>query len=60
MLYGAKYWVTNKQHIHRMIVAEMRTLRWMSGKSRKEKIRKESIHRSLGVTPIDDKMMKVE
>ena len=56
MLYGVKCWVTNKQHIHKMSVAEMRMLRWMSGKTRKDKIRNKSIRGSLGVTPIGDKM----
>ena len=34
----------------------MRMLRWMSDKTRKDKIRNEFIHGSLGVVPIGDKM----
>ncbi len=56
MLYGAECWAANKQHVHKMSVAEMRMLRWMSGKTRKDRIRNESIRGSLGVAPIGDKM----
>ncbi|MES6371410.1 hypothetical protein U6J70_12350, partial [Cutibacterium acnes] len=56
MLYGVECWATNKQQVHKMSVAEMRMLRWMSGKTRKDKIRNEFIRGSLGVAPIGDKM----
>lgn len=56
MLYGAECWATNKQQVHKMSVAEMRMLRWMSGNTRKNKIRNEFIRGSLGVAPIGDKM----
>lgn len=54
MLYGAECWATNKQHIHKMSVAEMRMLRWMNGKTRKDRIRND--RGSLSVAPIGDKM----
>lgn len=41
-----------------MNVAKMRILRWMSGKTINDRIVNESINRSLGVAPIDDKMRK--
>ena len=56
MLYGAKSWAANKQQVHKMSVVEMRMLRWMSGKTRKDKIRNEFISGSLGVASIGDKM----
>lgn len=56
MLYGAKCWATNKQQVHKMSVAEMRMLRWMSGKTKKDKIMNEFIRGSLEVAPIGDKM----
>ena len=56
MFYGVECWATNKQQVHKMSVAEMRMLRWMSGKTRKDRIRNESIGGSLGVAPIGDKM----
>lgn len=56
MLYGAKCWIANKQHIHKMSVVEMRLLRWMSSKTRNDRIRNESIRKSLSVAPTGDKM----
>ena len=35
MLYGTKYWVIKKQHIHKTNVFEMSMLRWISGNTRK-------------------------
>ena len=56
MLYGAECWAANKQQVHKMSVAEMRMLRWMCGKTRKDKIKNEFIRGNLGVAPIGDKM----
>ncbi|KAL4198985.1 hypothetical protein AMTRI_Chr03g48830 [Amborella trichopoda] len=56
LLYGAVCWAEKKQYTHRMSVAEMRMLRWMSGKTRRDRIRNESIRENLGVAPIGDKM----
>lgn len=56
MLYGVKCWAANKQQVHKMSVAEMRMLRWMSGKTKKDKIRNEFIRGNLGTAPIGDKM----
>ena len=36
MPYGIDCWAIKKQHISKMSAAEMRMLRWMSGKTRKE------------------------
>ena len=41
MTYGAKCWPIKKQHMQKMDVAEMRMLRWMCSKTRKDKIRNE-------------------
>ena len=56
MLYGAECWAVKEQHIQKMSVAEMRMLRWMSGKTRKDKIRNEIIRENLKVRPICEKM----
>ncbi|KAL4188164.1 hypothetical protein AMTRI_Chr09g42710 [Amborella trichopoda] len=39
-----------------MNVTEIRMLIWMSGKTRRDRIRNESIRENLGVVPIDNKM----
>ncbi|KAK9166638.1 hypothetical protein Scep_001829 [Stephania cephalantha] len=39
-----------------MNVAEMRMLRWMCGKTRKDRIRNIEIQRQVGVAPIDTKI----
>ena len=36
----------------------MRMLRWISGNTRKYRIRNEKIHLKIGVTPIDEKIRK--
>ncbi len=45
-----------KQHVHRMSVAEMRMLRWISENVRKNKIRVGEIHLNIKVNPTNDKM----
>ena len=39
-----------------MNVAEMRMLRWMCGKTRRDKVRNERIHKMIEVAPIEEKM----
>ncbi|KAJ7946136.1 Retrovirus-related Pol polyprotein LINE-1 [Quillaja saponaria] len=56
MLYGTECWAVKKQHSHKMGVAEMRMLRWMTGHTRKDRIRNEEIRRKVEVAPIEKKM----
>ena len=56
MLYGSECWAIKKQQIHKMNVAEMRMLRWMCSKTRKDRIRNIEIQRKVGVAPIDTKL----
>ena len=56
MTYGAKCWPIKKQHMHKMDVADMRMLRWMCGKTRKDKIKNECFREHLGITTIEDKI----
>jgi len=42
--------------IHKLIVAEMRMLRWMCGHTRPDKIRNVDIWEKVGVAPMDDRM----
>ena len=56
MLYDTDCWAIKKQYVHKMKVVEMRTLRWVSGNTRKDTIQNEEIILKIGVAPIDEKM----
>ena len=56
MLYGTECWTIKKQYVNKMNVAEMGMLRWMYGKTRRDKIRNEQIYKMIEVAPIDEKM----
>jgi hypothetical protein len=56
MLYGTEYWAVKKKHIHKISVAEIRMLRWISGSTKKDVIQNEEIRLKIGVTLIDEKM----
>ena len=55
MLYGTEYQAVKKKHIHKISVAEMRMLRWISGSTKKDVIQNEEIRLKIGVTLIDEK-----
>jgi hypothetical protein len=44
------------KHVHELSVLEMRILIWMSGNTRKDKIRNEVIHSKLWVAIVEKKM----
>ena len=56
LMYGTECWAIKKNCNQRMSVAEMRMLRWMTGVTRKDRIRNDIIRRNLDVAPIEDKM----
>ena len=56
MLYGTECWAVKKQYINKMNVAEMRMLRWMCGKTTRNKVRNEWIRKMIEVAPIEEKM----
>ena len=43
MVYGTECWDVKKQHIHKLSVAQMRMLRWISGNTQKDRIRNKEI-----------------
>jgi hypothetical protein len=38
MLHGIEHWIIKKQHVHKMSVAEMRMLRWITANTMKDGI----------------------
>jgi len=56
LLYGVECWPVKVSQVRRMLVAEMRMLRWMCGVSRKDRIRNEVVRGKLQVASIDVKM----
>jgi len=48
MLYGTECWAVKSQHESQVRVAEMRMLRWMSGKTRQDRIRNNTIRERVG------------
>ncbi|XP_070033034.1 uncharacterized protein [Nicotiana tomentosiformis] len=58
ILYGAECWPVKKSHVQKMSVAEMRTLRWMCGHTRKDKIMNEVIRDKVGVALVEAKLRK--
>jgi len=55
MLYGSECWMVDKKIEQITSVAEMRTLRWMSGVTREDRIRNEYVRGCIGVSSIVDK-----
>ncbi|MED6123750.1 hypothetical protein PIB30_118080 [Stylosanthes scabra] len=58
ILYGTEYWAAKGEHEHKLSVAEMKMLRWMSGHTRLDKIRNEDIRKRVGVAPIIEKVVE--
>jgi hypothetical protein len=58
MLYGAKCWPIKRRHVQQLSVAEMRTLRWFCGPTRRDRVRNEEIRDRVGVAPIEEKLIQ--
>ena len=56
MLYGVECQTIKRKHIYKMSVAEMRMLRQMCGKIKKDKIRNDRIRIHLKIVSIDVKL----
>ena len=56
LLYGAECWPVKKTQVQRLMVAEMRMIRWMCGYTRLDRIRNEVIRKRVGVAPLEDKL----
>jgi len=58
LLYGTECWTVKSQHKHQVSVAEMRMLCWMSGKTRHDRIRNDTIREKVGVAPVVEKLVE--
>jgi hypothetical protein len=58
LLYGTECWPIKKVFEQRMEVTEMRILRWMSGNTMMDRIRKQEFRETLGVAPISANMQE--
>jgi hypothetical protein len=58
ILYGTERWAVKNQHKHKASVTEMRMLRWMCGKTRCDRIKKDDIRERVRVAPIVEKMVE--
>ena len=56
LLYEVECWPIKKTRVQRLMVAEMRMIRWMCGFIRLDKIRNEVIIEKVGVVPIEEKL----
>ena len=52
LLYGTEYWPVKKIDEQKMVVAEMKMLRWMCGNTIMDKIKNQEFRVKLGVSPL--------
>ena len=55
-MYGSECWALKKTQIQRLMVAEMKMIRWICGYTRLDKIMNEVIRDLVKVAPIGDRM----
>ena len=58
LIYGSETWAVKKSQEKRMDVAEMRMLRWMLGKTKRDRIRNERIREMAGVAECSKKVQE--
>ncbi len=58
MLYGIECWALKESYMSKIRIAGKRMLRWMSGHTRLDKVRNESIKENIGIVPIEDKLIE--
>ena len=58
VLYDIECWAIKKQHVHKKCVLEMRILRWIRGKTKKDRIGNEEFCLHLWMASIDFKKRK--
>jgi len=59
VFYGSECWPLKKTHAQRLMVAQMRMIRWMCGFTRLDRIRNGVIRSLVEVAPIEEKMREL-
>ena len=54
LIYGVECWPVKRTQVQRLMVAEMRMIRWMCGFFRLDRIRNEVIRQKVRVVPIEE------
>lgn len=60
MDYKSKCWPIKKTHVQRLMLAEIRIIRWMCDYMRVDRIRNEVIRSIVKMTPIEDKIRETK
>ena len=53
-LYGTECWVMKRYHAQKMSAVEMRSIRWMCGNTRRDKVRNDDIRTKIGIVSIKE------
>jgi len=56
LLYGAEFWPIKKTQVERLMVTEMRMIRWMCSYTRLDRVRNAVIREKVGVAPLEQKI----
>ena len=56
LLYDLECWTIKKSQVRKLMVVEMRMIRWMCGYTRLDRLWNETIRKSVGVAPTEDKL----
>ena len=59
MLYSGECWPIKKAQVKKLLVAEMRMLRWICEHSLRDKVKNDVIRSKVGVVSIEDKLREV-
>jgi hypothetical protein len=58
MLYGAECWLTQRQHVQQVSVAEMHMLWWICANTRRDCVQNDDICERFEVTPLEEKLVQ--
>jgi len=56
---GVECWPVKKTQVQRLMVVEMRMIRWMCGFTRLDRIRNEVIREKVGVASVEEKLNEI-